>query len=94
MSSELTAFFITIMNDLDDRERMYENGIKRRPEQADCFQKMLAQTQNIKSLTTNRARQFGLTVADSPEEIALRNQMGIIVADYKNLPLLQVGDFQ
>jgi 2-phosphoglycerate kinase len=94
MSTELTAFFITIMNDLDDREKMYTKFMDRRPKQNEQTEKLIAQVHNIKHLTTMRARQFGLTVADSQECLELHHQMGISSSDYKALPRLGPEDCQ
>lgn len=64
MCNELTAFFVTIMNDLDDREKMYEKHLLRKPEHEEKTRIQLVLVENIKELTLNRARQYGITVSD------------------------------
>ncbi len=91
MSDELTTFFVIVMTDLDQREAMYERAIASRGGQSEIYEKMLGQTQSIKQLMTNRARQFGLTVADDQKYLERIHQIGISASDYKNLPSLNIG---
>ncbi len=63
---------------------MYENYLNRRPENAEKTRVQLALVENIKGLTLNRARQFGITVSDDRKYFEQCHQMGIVVNDYKN----------
>ena len=77
MSNELVGFFTIIMNDLDDRERMCAIAIQRLPHKAEKLQEALIHIRNIKTLTLNRARQFGLVVNDDQRMIDEEEKMGV-----------------
>ncbi|HFQ4959231.1 TPA: hypothetical protein ACGUPM_002684 [Vibrio vulnificus] len=91
MDNEFMAFFMIIMKDLDDRQRMWENHIKRKPEEREAAELRITLIRSIKILNLNRARTFGLVVNSEAQELANEEAFGVMDVEAHKLQISRLS---